>query len=58
MFIATFLKVQWQLALRIGRQDFDGAIRVLEVALDGGATDVHYLEMIAQCHYWAKRQSE
>jgi tetratricopeptide (TPR) repeat protein len=56
MFIATFWKVQWQLALRIGRQDFDGAIRVLEAALEGGATDARYLEMIAQCHYWAKRE--
>ena len=56
MLIATFWKVQWQLALRFGRKDFDGAIRVLEAALNGGATDVQYLEMIAQCHDWAKRE--
>jgi tetratricopeptide (TPR) repeat protein len=56
MSVATFLKVQWELARRIGRKDFDGAISALERALDGGLTDAQYLEMIAQCHYWAKRE--
>lgn len=53
---STFLKVQWELARRLGRKDFDGAIRVLEQALDGGSMDAHYVEMIAHCHYWAKRE--
>ncbi len=56
MAIAAFLKAQWQVARRVGRKDFDGAIRVLEEALDGGAMDVHHLELIAHCHYWANRE--
>ena len=56
MAIGRFLKVQWQVARRVGRKDFDGAIRVLEEALNGGAMDVHPLELIAHCHYWAKRE--
>lgn len=56
MSIAAFFRVQWQVARRVGRKDFDGAIRVLEQALDGGPMDAHYLEMIAHCHYWAKRE--
>jgi tetratricopeptide (TPR) repeat protein len=56
MAIATFFKVQWQVARRVGRKDFDGAIRVLEEALNGGAMDVHHLDLIAHCHYWAKRE--
>ena len=42
----------------IGRQDFDGAIEYLRVRLKGDASDLASLEMIAQCHHWARRPGE
>src|SRR5712692_1199648 len=55
MHFATFLKVQFQVARRVGRKDYDGAIHGLERALSGSKNDTPYLELIAQCHHWAGR---
>ena len=42
----------------IGRQDFDGAIDYLRAGLKGDASDLASLEMIAQCHHWARRTDD
>jgi tetratricopeptide (TPR) repeat protein len=42
----------------IGRKDFDGAIDYLRTGLKGNASDVASLEMMAQCHQWARHTDE
>lgn len=56
MRIARFLKVNWRVARRVGSQEYDSAIHILERELSGGPSDSPYLELIAQCHLWAKRE--
>ena len=56
MRIARVLRINWQVARRVGRQEYDGAIHILERELSGGPSDSPYLELIAQCHLWAKRE--
>jgi tetratricopeptide (TPR) repeat protein len=55
MKISNLIKNQFELARYIGRNDFDGAIKLLDESLTNTAEDIPSLEMIAQCHHWAKR---
>jgi tetratricopeptide (TPR) repeat protein len=55
MSLVTLAKNQMQVARLIGRQDFDGVIRVLEESLSNSANDVPDLEMMALCHRWCQR---
>lgn len=43
---------------RVGRKDYDGAIRVLERSLSNTADDSPSLVMIALCHRWSKRNDD
>jgi tetratricopeptide (TPR) repeat protein len=56
MGIAALIKTQWQAARLVGKKDYDGAIRLVESALSGGAEDASLLVLVAHCHYWAKRE--
>ena len=56
MRIARFFKVNWQIARRVGRQEYDSAIHILERELAGVPSDSTYLELIAQFHLLAKRE--
>jgi tetratricopeptide (TPR) repeat protein len=53
----SFLKVM-QYILRagryVGRKDYDQAIQIMSRSLVGSKQDVWVLEMIANCHHWAK----
>jgi len=55
MSVVAFAKTQMEVARRIGRKDFDGAIRVLEGSLSHKPTDIPFLEVIALCHRWSHR---
>lgn len=55
MSIAKFAKNQMQVAQCIGREDYDGAIRLLEESLSNSSKDLYALEMIALCHRWSHR---
>ena len=47
MRIARFFKVNWQIARRVGRQEYDSAIHILERELAGVPSDSTYLELSA-----------
>jgi tetratricopeptide (TPR) repeat protein len=49
-----FITLPWL----IGRNDYDGAIRVLEDRLSRNPNEIETMEMIAQCHQWARRDDE
>jgi hypothetical protein len=58
MSIGAFAKNQLQLARCIGREDYSGAIRVLESSLLNNDADIPYLEMIARCHHWSQQHDK
>jgi tetratricopeptide (TPR) repeat protein len=55
MSVVSLARNQMRLARLIGRQDFDGAIRLMDGSLSNTAADIPDLEMMAYCHRWSHR---
>jgi tetratricopeptide (TPR) repeat protein len=54
MKISSFIKSQ----MKAGRNDYEGALQLLEGELTGTNEDLPYLEMIAHYHWWAGNEEK